>query len=97
MTDGAVPGSRRPPLTCPSSFPRKCGPRVLGTLKPRALTATEARIALQRAWEDVTLVLDWLRAEHPVAHAACKLSARVVYSGLIAIDRVVGELEAGER
>jgi hypothetical protein len=93
VTVGVVPGARKPPLTCPASFPRSRARRVLGTLKPRGRTASEARIALERAWEDVSLVADWLRAEHPVAHVACKLSVRVVYSGLIAIDRVVGELE----
>ena len=89
MTASVVTGARKPPLTCPASF-RK---RVLGTLRPRALTPTEARIALQRAWEDVTLVGDWLRDEHPVAAVACRLSMRMTYSALLAIDRVVGALE----
>jgi hypothetical protein len=90
MTGAVVPGARRPPLTSPASS------RVLGTLRPRGLTPSEARIALERAWQDVTLVADWLRGEHPVAHAACKLSLRVVYTGLLAVDRVVGEVEVSE-
>lgn len=89
MTGGVVAGSRRPPLTCPRNGAR----RLLGTLRPRGLTPSEARVALERAWQDVTLVADWLRAEHPIAHVACKLSLRVVYSGLLAVDRVVGEVE----
>lgn len=80
MTGGVV--------TCPRN-----APRVLGTLRPRGLTPSEACVALERAWQDVTLVADWLRAQHPVAHAACKLSLRVVYSGLLAVDRVVCELD----
>ena len=67
--------------------------RVLRTVRPRGLTAGEARIGLERAWQDVTLVADWLAQTHPVAAIGCRLSVRMAYSALLTIDRVVARLE----
>jgi hypothetical protein len=62
-------------------------PLVLGTVRPRGLTASEARVALQRAWADVTLVSDWAPGRAPGrVHGVPSLDTHV-YSALLVIER----------